>query len=130
MGYLQGNSEFETVSFTGEERFDIDYYGSYSLLTFNLILKRRPEYYIYVLFVPSFLLTTLCIIGIFTPTSTEGFRSEKMTLGLTTLLSMAVILNITADAMPKSAKGLPLLGKQNALSSLFCCVLFHNISVY
>uniref|UniRef100_A0A914WW63 Neurotransmitter-gated ion-channel ligand-binding domain-containing protein n=1 Tax=Plectus sambesii TaxID=2011161 RepID=A0A914WW63_9BILA len=112
-GVLQGSSEFETISFMAEEHTHVDMNETFSELRFILILKRRPEYYVYVLFIPSFLLTMLCIIGIFTPTSSEGNRNEKMTLGLTTLLSMAVILNITADAMPKSAKGLPLLGKRS-----------------
>uniref|UniRef100_A0A914X8J4 Uncharacterized protein n=1 Tax=Plectus sambesii TaxID=2011161 RepID=A0A914X8J4_9BILA len=111
-GLIQGSSEFETISYTAEEHTHVDVNLTFSELRFILILKRRPEYYVYVLFIPSFLLTMLCIIGIFTPTSSEGNRNEKMTLGLTTLLSMAVILNITADAMPKSAKGLPLLGKE------------------
>jgi hypothetical protein len=44
------------------------------------------------------------------PNSSHGERNEKMTLGLTTLLSMAIILNITASAMPKSSN-LPLLGE-------------------
>uniref|UniRef100_A0A914WMC4 Uncharacterized protein n=1 Tax=Plectus sambesii TaxID=2011161 RepID=A0A914WMC4_9BILA len=107
-----GSSEFETISYHGEANprpCGALTNESYTELYYTLILKRRPEYYIFVLILPSFLLTSLCIIGIFTPNSHDGERHEKMTLGLTTLLSMAMILNITADAMPKSAKGLPLL---------------------
>uniref|UniRef100_A0A914W2Y4 Neurotransmitter-gated ion-channel ligand-binding domain-containing protein n=1 Tax=Plectus sambesii TaxID=2011161 RepID=A0A914W2Y4_9BILA len=111
----QGNSEFVTVSFTGKTVIHTaaDKNVTFSEVHFTLKLKRRPEYYIFVLVVPSFLLTSMCIIGIFTPNSNVGERNEKMTLGLTTLLSMAVILNIAADEMPKSAKGLPLLGKRS-----------------
>jgi hypothetical protein len=105
-------SGFDTISFHGSMYYSVDSTTNmtYSDLKYTLGLKRMPAYYMLVLIVPSFLLTSLCIIGIFMPNSSLGERNEKMTLGLTTLLSMAVILNITADAMPKSA-GLPLLGE-------------------
>uniref|UniRef100_A0A914XPQ4 Uncharacterized protein n=1 Tax=Plectus sambesii TaxID=2011161 RepID=A0A914XPQ4_9BILA len=119
-----GFSEFETISYYGEanRRPCALTNESYTELYYKLILKRRPEYYIFVLIIPSFLLTSLCIIGIFTPNSHDGERHEKMTLGLTTLLSMAMILNITADAMPKSAKGLPLLGYYVLCEIIVCSI--------
>lgn len=108
---FQNASEFETVSYTGAEVKTTVGRQSYSELHYSIGLKRRPSYYIYVILIPSYLLTSLCIIGIFTPNSNINERNERVTLGLTTLLSMAVILNIVADQMPKGSQGLPLLGK-------------------
>uniref|UniRef100_A0A914XLG0 Neurotransmitter-gated ion-channel transmembrane domain-containing protein n=1 Tax=Plectus sambesii TaxID=2011161 RepID=A0A914XLG0_9BILA len=45
----------------------------------------------------------------FAPFSNTGEREEKVTLGLTSLLAIAVILSSVASEMPKSTK-LPLLG--------------------
>uniref|UniRef100_A0A914WYU1 Neurotransmitter-gated ion-channel ligand-binding domain-containing protein n=1 Tax=Plectus sambesii TaxID=2011161 RepID=A0A914WYU1_9BILA len=107
---MGNNSEFETVSFTGVEVTSKVGLFSYSELHYSIGLKRRPAYYIFVVLIPSYLLTSLCIIGIFTPNSNINERNERVTLGLTTLLFMAVILNIVADQMPKGKEGLPLLG--------------------
>jgi xanthine/uracil/vitamin C permease (AzgA family) len=58
---------------------------------------------------PPFLITCLNIIGVFAPFNDGGEREEKVTMGLTTLLTMAVILMIITDQMPKSSIT-PLLG--------------------
>lgn len=55
-------------------------------------------------------MTTLSLVGFFTPFDNDGNRVERVTLGLTTLLSLAVMLNIVGDEMPKSAN-LPQLGR-------------------
>uniref|UniRef100_A0A914UWC9 Uncharacterized protein n=1 Tax=Plectus sambesii TaxID=2011161 RepID=A0A914UWC9_9BILA len=103
-------SEFEIVTFTGVEVMTTVGHNAYSELRYSIGLKRRPAYYVFVILIPSYLLTSLCIIGIFTPNSNMNERNERVTLGLTTLLSMTVILNIVADQMPKGREGLALLG--------------------
>jgi nicotinic acetylcholine receptor len=65
---------------------------------------------------PAFLITALAIMGVFSPFNESGKREEKVTLGLTTLLTMAVILMIITNQMPKSSTGMPLLGKNLSLS--------------
>ncbi|PAV93104.1 hypothetical protein WR25_27312 [Diploscapter pachys] len=72
-------------------------------------LRRRPTYYVFVLYVPTFIVTLLSLTGLFTPFNNEGERVERVTLGLTTLLSLAVMLTIVGDDMPKSTN-LPQLG--------------------
>lgn len=67
-------------------------------------------FYITVIVVPIFLISVLSILGIFTPGSHEGPRSEKVSLGLGSLLAMTVLLGIVAGAMPKS-NSIPLLGE-------------------
>ncbi|PAV89505.1 hypothetical protein WR25_06166 isoform E [Diploscapter pachys] len=76
---------------------------------FELRIKRRPTFYVWVLLIPTYIISTVSIFGLFIPTNNLGEREERVNLGLTTLLSSAVILQIVANAMPKTS-ALPLLG--------------------
>uniref|UniRef100_A0A914W4K4 Neurotransmitter-gated ion-channel ligand-binding domain-containing protein n=1 Tax=Plectus sambesii TaxID=2011161 RepID=A0A914W4K4_9BILA len=96
-------------------------------LSFEVEMSRRPTYYICVLALPTFVITSLCVLGIFAPFSSTGDRHEKVSLGLTTLLAIAVILNIVSDQMPKSTK-LPRLGYY-VLAELFVCMLTTIVAV-
>jgi hypothetical protein len=78
---------------------------------YDLKITRKPSYYITTFVWPIFFINCLSLIGIFSPFNEEGGREEKVTMGLTTLLTMAVILMIIAGEMPASADGIPLLGK-------------------
>uniref|UniRef100_A0A914V2R5 Uncharacterized protein n=1 Tax=Plectus sambesii TaxID=2011161 RepID=A0A914V2R5_9BILA len=77
---------------------------------YDIYMQRKPTYYLTTFVLPSFIITTLSIFGIFSPNSDSGDRNEKVTMGLTTLLTMAVILLIVTDKMPKSSAGMSLLG--------------------
>lgn len=90
-------------------------------LHYSIELKRHSTYYVYVLFLPTFITTALCLVGLFTPFNNAGERVERTTLGLTTLLSLAVILNIIGDGMPKSST-LPQLAKYVLAEILLCCI--------
>ena len=76
---------------------------------YDIVITRKPNYYISTFMWPSFLITCLSIIGVFSPFNDSGEREEKLTMGLTTLLTMAVILMIITDQMPRSPNT-PLLG--------------------
>jgi nicotinic acetylcholine receptor len=88
-------------------------------------IRRRPAFYIVTFVLPSLLITALALCGachpvcahrqtrtgLFTPGSNSQERTERCTMGLTALLTMAVILLMVAEMMPKSdAHKLPLLG--------------------
>uniref|UniRef100_A0A914UY18 Uncharacterized protein n=1 Tax=Plectus sambesii TaxID=2011161 RepID=A0A914UY18_9BILA len=79
----------------------------FSELDITLTIQRKPAYYIYVLIVPTFVISLINTIGLF---STKRERDDKVTMGLTTLLTMAIILTIVTNEVPKSQLGLPLLG--------------------
>uniref|UniRef100_A0A914XM94 Neurotransmitter-gated ion-channel ligand-binding domain-containing protein n=1 Tax=Plectus sambesii TaxID=2011161 RepID=A0A914XM94_9BILA len=107
---LAGNSEWEIVSFVPYERYSNSSDGeTYKELNFALTIKRNHVYYIAVMIIPTFVITTLCLLGIFSPFNNKAEREEKVSLGLTTLLTISVILNIVATEMPKASQ-LPLLG--------------------
>ncbi|EYC32368.1 hypothetical protein Y032_0003g1535 [Ancylostoma ceylanicum] len=108
---FEGNSEWDfTKLLTFEKRScDSDADFQFTEVRFELYVERRPQFYLWVLLIPTFVITTVSICGLFIPTNTLGDREEKVNLGLTTLLSSAVILEIVANSMPK-ASALPLLG--------------------
>uniref|UniRef100_A0A915EH17 Neurotransmitter-gated ion-channel ligand-binding domain-containing protein n=1 Tax=Ditylenchus dipsaci TaxID=166011 RepID=A0A915EH17_9BILA len=104
--YFAGNAEWKLINVTvrhlnfleeGEYRSEVHY-------IFHL--RRRPVFYITVIVVPIFLISTLSILGIFTPGSNEGPRSEKVSL---------------AGAMPKS-NSIPLLGYYILSVIILCAV--------
>lgn len=102
--------------------------GVYRQVHYYVTFKRKSTYYIWVIIVPTYIITALSIAGIFAPFSNNGDREEKVrknaiidrkkdeinylqtTLGLTTLLTHAIFLSLVTEAMPKGTK-LPLLGK-------------------
>ncbi|CAJ0599192.1 unnamed protein product [Cylicocyclus nassatus] len=108
---LQGNSEWELSSikaFSVPAPDNSD--GSvYSSVIYLVELKRKPVYYVLVIQAPSFIMTTLTLLGIFTPFSNTPERREKVTLGLNMFVSVSMMLNLVANMMPKASR-LPLLG--------------------
>ena len=77
---------------------------------YTLTVERKAAYYVITLYIPSFLITSLCLIGLFSPSTAHFERSEKCSMGSNTLLNMTVILLIVSSLMPKSATQFPLLG--------------------
>ena len=87
----------------------------YSELQYMVTLKRNSIFYICIIFIPTYLVTALSLVGFFIPFDNNGNRVERVTLGLTTFLSLVVMLNIVGDEIPK-ATNLPQLGKLVVLS--------------
>ncbi|KHN87591.1 Acetylcholine receptor subunit alpha-type deg-3 [Toxocara canis] len=119
--YFAGNAEWEVMNVSvrhmkfledGEYRSEVHYI---------LHLRRRPIYYITVIVAPTFLISALSILGIFSPGTNDGPRNEKVSLGLGSLLAMTVLLDIVAGAMPKS-NSIPLLGYYIVAVILLCAV--------
>lgn len=44
------------------------------------------------------------------PSNADGERNEKITLGITTLLSMSILLLMVSDSMPTTSAYVPLIG--------------------
>ncbi|KAH7728052.1 Protein LGC-11 [Aphelenchoides avenae] len=113
---INENSEWDILAFntekirkkypttTGEEI-------EYEEIFFKLMIKRKPLYYVVVFIIPSFLIVAVSIAGLFIPSTAGKERQEKLNLGLTTLLTLSIMLGMIASEMPKSAEGLPLLGR-------------------
>ncbi|KAF8387343.1 acr-18 [Pristionchus pacificus] len=80
-------------------------------ITYFMVLRRSPSYYIFSLVIPSAFITVVTIVGFFTPHSTTGDNTEKVSLGVTALLSMAIIMMMVSDEVPATSEVIPLIGK-------------------
>ncbi|VDN58418.1 unnamed protein product [Dracunculus medinensis] len=126
------NSEWQIESFsskkvqTAYESSQGDNINEYEEIIYTIVLRRKPLYYIVVLLIPTYLIVSISIIGLFIPHSADGEREEKVSFGLTTLLTMTVVLGMVTGEMPKSSIGLPLLGQYVLIEtgvSIFAIIL-------
>uniref|UniRef100_A0A914UU31 Neurotransmitter-gated ion-channel transmembrane domain-containing protein n=1 Tax=Plectus sambesii TaxID=2011161 RepID=A0A914UU31_9BILA len=112
MSNFNSNLEWDLISITARKSTDKGGWSTaadHAIVSYDIIIQRKPIYYLLTFVLPCFITATIGIIGIFAPFDDAGFRQEKADLGLTTLLNMTVILTLIADKMPKSSEGLPLL---------------------
>lgn len=76
-------------------------------VTYNLIIKRKPLYYVFNLILPCALIATLTLIKFYLPPES----GEKVGLGITVLLAMTVFLLLVAETLPSTSDNIPLLGQ-------------------
>uniref|UniRef100_A0A914C7A1 Uncharacterized protein n=1 Tax=Acrobeloides nanus TaxID=290746 RepID=A0A914C7A1_9BILA len=79
------------------------------ILEASLILRRKPLYYVVNLIIPTSIITIVAITGFFTPASTSDDRTEKINLGITTLLAMSILMLMVSDQMPTTSEFVPLI---------------------
>uniref|UniRef100_A0A1B0C0U8 Neurotransmitter-gated ion-channel ligand-binding domain-containing protein n=1 Tax=Glossina palpalis gambiensis TaxID=67801 RepID=A0A1B0C0U8_9MUSC len=78
-------------------------------VTFTIQIRRRTLYYFFNLIVPCVLISSMALLGFTLPPDS----GEKLTLGVTILLSLTVFLNLVAESMPTTSDAVPLIGTQN-----------------
>ncbi|CAJ0949729.1 unnamed protein product, partial [Mesorhabditis belari] len=100
-----GNGEWEC---TGIDQLVIEQ-GGVQLFCFYINLKRVPNYYVYVIAVPCFVMTFLSILGMFWKRNNESKHLDRLLIGLTSLISMTLLLDLLSNAIPKTSV-FPLLG--------------------
>ncbi|KAL0121529.1 hypothetical protein PUN28_006800 [Cardiocondyla obscurior] len=83
-------------------------------ITFTIQIRRRTLYYFFNLIVPCVLISSMALLGFTLPPDS----GEKLTLGVTILLSLTVFLNLVAETLPQVSDAIPLLG------SYFNCIMF------
>ncbi|KAL3097541.1 hypothetical protein niasHS_003989 [Heterodera schachtii] len=84
--------------------------NKYTLLKLTLYLRRKPLFYLINLIIPTAIITLIAIVGFFTTSSASGMREEKVSLGITTLLSMSILMLMVSDQMPTTSTFIPLIG--------------------
>ncbi|CAH1377682.1 neuronal acetylcholine receptor subunit alpha-7 isoform X1 [Tenebrio molitor] len=83
-------------------------------VTFTIKIRRRTLYYFFNLIVPCVLISSMALLGFTLPPDS----GEKLTLGVTILLSLTVFLNLVAETLPQVSDAIPLLG------TYFNCIMF------
>nr|ABJ09670.1 nicotinic acetylcholine receptor subunit 6 isoform III [Musca domestica] len=83
-------------------------------VTFTIQIRRRTLYYFFNLIVPCVLISSMALLGFTLPPDS----GEKLTLGVTILLSLTVFLNLVAGTLPRVSDAIPLLG------TYFNCIMF------
>ncbi|PAV84158.1 hypothetical protein WR25_17163 [Diploscapter pachys] len=117
-----GDPEVSLQSFIKNEEWDIISFNIYRheylyaccpepwvILQAHLVIQRKPLYYLVNLIIPTSIITLVSITGFFTPASTDDDRTEKINLGITTLLAMSILMLMVSDAMPTTSEFVPLI---------------------
>lgn len=78
----------------------------YIIIHYHILIKRRPLFYLFNMVMPCILITLVALLGFYMPSDS----GEKISMGITTLLSMTVFLMMVAEKMPPTSDVLPLMG--------------------
>ena len=79
----------------------------YSNIQFELFLHRKPLFMVMTIVLPSIILALLVILVFYLPAD----AGEKLSLGITLLLSFSVFQLLLADSLPRSSDYTPILCK-------------------
>ena len=80
-----------------------------------MFLCRKPLYYLFNLVLPCLFISMTTILVFYLPVAS----GEKVSLGVTVLLTLAVFLLMLAESMPPQSETVPILGKVVLGSSTF-----------
>ncbi|XP_054756240.1 neuronal acetylcholine receptor subunit alpha-7-like isoform X3 [Lytechinus pictus] len=86
---------------------------TYPSLHFYITIRRRALYYTLNILVPCLVISSLALVGFTLPVES----GEKLSFGITILLSLTVFMLLVAEAMPATSVSVPLIAKY------FDCVL-------
>ena len=86
--------------------FDSDPGIPFPTVKFRLFLKRKPKFYMINIVAPCILMSILALLVFYLPPDS----GEKVSLGITVLLSFSVFLLLIAENVPKTSDCVPLIG--------------------
>ena len=107
--FLSNNSEFELREFTvrrHETHYPCCEYP-YVDVTYYTVVCRLPMYYLFNLFLPCVCLVMMAAVGFFIPVES----GEKISLGVTVVLSLTVFLLLVAEKTPPQSNSIPMLSE-------------------
>lgn len=84
------------------------------LLWSQVVIRRRPLFYVVSLLLPSIFLMVMDIVGFYLPPDS----GERVSFKITLLLGYSVFLIIVSDTLPATAIGTPLIGKARSWEEL------------
>ncbi|CAJ0960922.1 unnamed protein product, partial [Mesorhabditis belari] len=117
---LHGHKEHATDHYTTNEEWNLlrvrvqerefEHEGiNVSEIKYEVHVKRKPLFYMVTLTFPSYIMCAISIVGLFARFSTTGEREERFTLGVTSILTMAVLSLVVSEKVPHSSTAVPLL---------------------
>ena len=106
---FKSDGEWNMTGLSAKEK--LEYYPDapdipYSHVLFTIYFKRRSMYYVFNLVMPCVLISGITVLGFVLPSDS----GEKVSLGITVLLSLTVFLLLIAESMPPS-NDVPVIGK-------------------
>ncbi|KAJ8287917.1 hypothetical protein COCON_G00005760 [Conger conger] len=107
-GYMT-NGEWDLIGVPGNR--NVVYYECckepYLDVTFMVTIRRRTLYYALNLLIPCMLLSSMTLLIFLLPANS----GEKISLGITVLLSLTVFMLLVAEIMPATSDSIPLIGQ-------------------
>uniref|UniRef100_A0A095AYM0 Neuronal acetylcholine receptor subunit alpha-7 n=1 Tax=Schistosoma haematobium TaxID=6185 RepID=A0A095AYM0_SCHHA len=99
------------IRFTGASiKRNIQTYGgedqTYIDVTIYVYMQRRALYYMFNIIIPCMIMSMMALLVFTLPPE----ANEKIVLGVTTLLSLTMLLQLVADKLPQTSSGNPVLG--------------------
>ncbi|PNI19194.1 CHRNA7 isoform 4, partial [Pan troglodytes] len=109
-GYIP-NGEWDLVGIPGKrsERFYECCKEPYPDVTFTVTMRRRTLYYGLNLLIPCVLISALALLVFLLPADS----GEKISLGITVLLSLTVFMLLVAEIMPATSDSVPLIDQSH-----------------
>ncbi|XP_029980519.1 neuronal acetylcholine receptor subunit alpha-7-like [Sphaeramia orbicularis] len=103
------NGEWDLVEVPGRknERFYKCCPEPYPDITYTVVMRRRTLYYGLNLLLPCVLISTLALLVFLLPADS----GEKISLGITVLLSLTVFMLLVAEIMPATSDSVPLIAQ-------------------
>ena len=86
---------------------------------FTLYMRRKPMFYLINIITPCMMMSLLSVLVFYLPPDS----GEKVSLGITVLLSFSVFLLLVAENVPKTSEYIPLLGESTVSASLVSSLL-------
>ncbi|CAG02903.1 unnamed protein product, partial [Tetraodon nigroviridis] len=80
----------------------------YQEIMFNLVIQRKPLFYIINVILPCSLISSLVVLAYFLPAQAGG---QKLTVSISVLLAQTVFLFLIAQKVPETSLSVPLIGK-------------------
>ncbi|XP_072033889.1 neuronal acetylcholine receptor subunit alpha-10-like [Amphiura filiformis] len=104
------NGEWETLGMVGLRKaneFSCCPGKVYPDLTFTLRIRRKPLFYVVNLVIPCALISAMSMVEFILPCNS----GEKVSLGITVLLSLTVFMLVVAENMPATSDDIPILAR-------------------
>ncbi|TKR71726.1 hypothetical protein L596_019275 [Steinernema carpocapsae] len=103
------NEEWALKNVAVEKTSYVHEHTAVSEVKFVISVSRKPLHYVINLVLPSYIICALSIAGLFARFSTKHERQERFTLGVTSILTMAVLSLVVSEKVPHSSNHVPLL---------------------